>query len=84
MKSYSFYELRGNHLNLPVSVVGTPAITYTYEYYLRDHQGNSRIGFNQGTNVTIPNFTADYYPFGLQHQQYKRPGNPKPSRLLLG
>ncbi|WP_257667155.1 hypothetical protein [Parapedobacter tibetensis] len=35
--------------------------TYAYEYYLRDHLGNSRVGFTQGTNVTTPNFTADYY-----------------------
>ncbi|SEN75610.1 hypothetical protein SAMN05216436_12142 [bacterium A37T11] len=56
--------------------------TYTYEYYLRDHLGNNRVGFSQGTNVTTPNFTADFYPFGLQYQQYKRPGNPKNNYLL--
>ncbi|MFC7526755.1 DUF6443 domain-containing protein [Parapedobacter sp. GCM10030251] len=58
--------------------------TYTYEYYLRDHLGNNRVGFSQGTNVTVPNFTADYYPFGLQYQQYIRSGNPKNNYLYNG
>jgi RHS repeat-associated protein len=26
--------------------------------------------------VTVPNFTADYYPFGLRYLQYERPGSP--------
>ena len=41
--------------------------TYTYHYFLKDHLGNPacggtgvRVGFSQGTNVTTPNFTADY------------------------
>ncbi|SEN74981.1 RHS repeat-associated core domain-containing protein [bacterium A37T11] len=58
--------------------------TYTYEYYLRDHLGNNRVGFSQGTNVTTPNFTADFYPFGLQYQQYIRTGNPKNNYLYGG
>ena len=58
--------------------------TYTYEYYLRDHLGNNRVGFSQGTNVTLPNFTADYYPFGLQYRQYMRAGNSKNNYLYNG
>ena len=58
--------------------------TYTYHYFLRDHLGNNRVGFAQGTNVTVPNFTADYYPFGLQYRQYVRVGSPKINYLYNG
>ncbi|MGK6353480.1 RHS repeat-associated core domain-containing protein [Parapedobacter sp. DT-150] len=57
---------------------------YTYHYFLRDHLGNNRAGFQQGTNVTTPNFTADYYPFGLQYRQYIRAGSPKNNYLYNG
>ncbi|SEN52657.1 YD repeat-containing protein [bacterium A37T11] len=55
---------------------------YTYHYFLRDHLGNNRVGFAQGTNVTTPNFTADYYPFGLQYQSDIRAGSPINNYLL--
>ena len=58
--------------------------TYTYHYFLEDHQNNNRVGFSQGTNVTAPNFTADYYPFGLQYRQYVRAGSPKINYLYSG
>src|SRR5690606_31748287 len=58
--------------------------TYTYHYFLKDHLGNNRVGFSQGTNVTAPDFTADYYPFGLQYRQYVRVGNPKNNYLYNG
>jgi RHS repeat-associated protein len=49
---------------------------YSYDYTIRDHLGNNRSGFAQGISVTVPNFTADYYPFGLRYLQYERPGTP--------
>jgi len=58
--------------------------TYTYNYFLRDHLGNNRVGFSQGTNVTTPNFSADYYPFGLQYQANIRTGSPKNNYLYNG
>ncbi|MEC3882074.1 DUF6443 domain-containing protein, partial [Parapedobacter sp. 10938] len=58
--------------------------TYTYHYFLKDHQNNNRVGFVQGTNVTSPNVTADYYPFGLQYRQYIRTGSPKNNYLYSG
>jgi hypothetical protein len=51
---------------------------------LRDHLDNNRAGFAQGTNVTVPNFIADYYPFGLQYRQYVRVGSPKINYLYNG
>lgn len=57
---------------------------YTYHYFLKDHQQNNRVGFVQGTNVTTPNFTADFYPFGLQYRQYIRTGSPKNNYLYTG
>jgi RHS repeat-associated protein len=50
--------------------------TYSYDYTIQDHLGNNRSGFAQGISVTVPNFTADYYPFGLRYLQYERPGSP--------
>ncbi len=57
--------------------------TYTYHYFLRDHLGNNRVGFAGGTPGT-PNFTADYYPFGLQYREVIRPGSPKNNYLYNG
>ena len=56
--------------------------TYTYHYFLKDHLGNNRVGFAEGTNVTSPNFTADYYAFGLQYRNVVRAGSPKNNYLL--
>ncbi len=57
---------------------------YTYHYFLKDHLGNNRVGFQQGTNVTTPNFTADFYPFGLQYLDVMRAGSPKINYLYNG
>src|SRR5690606_16112813 len=57
---------------------------YHYEYYMEDDLGNSRSGFAAGTNITAPNFSADYYPFGMQYQEYIRTGNPKNNYLYNG
>ncbi|MFC7526825.1 DUF6443 domain-containing protein [Parapedobacter sp. GCM10030251] len=59
--------------------------TYTHHYFLRDHLGNNRAGFIEGTDVTTPDFVADYYPFGLQYlQPIARSGSPKNSYLYNG
>ena len=58
--------------------------SYVFEYYLKDHLDNNRSGFGAGTNVTVPTFSADYYPFGMQYQQYVRAGSPKNNYLYNG
>ena len=59
--------------------------TYTHHYFLRDHLGNNRAGFIEGTDVTTPDFVADYYPFGLQYlQSIARSGSPKNNYLYNG
>ncbi len=39
--------------------------TYTYDYHLRDHLGNTRSEFAAGSTVTRK---TDYYPFGMAYQ----------------
>lgn len=56
---------------------------YRFDYVLRDHLGNSRVGFSQ-TNANLPNFVADYYPFGLQYQADKRQPSPNNHYLYNG
>lgn len=58
---------------------------YEYDYLLKDHLGNRRVGFTQSTTLaTTPNFTADYYPFGLQYQADKRQTSPNNNYLYNG
>jgi RHS repeat-associated protein len=39
--------------------------SYTYEYHLTDHLGNSRVSFDQNSG-TVPRQQDDYYPFGME------------------
>ncbi|HYH56804.1 MAG TPA: RHS repeat-associated core domain-containing protein, partial [Anseongella sp.] len=56
--------------------------SYEYDYVLKDHLGNSRVGFKQSSSpTTTPNFTADYYPFGLQYPADMRQPSPKNNYL---
>ncbi|GAA4779405.1 DUF6443 domain-containing protein [Olivibacter ginsenosidimutans] len=56
---------------------------YGYEYFLKDHLGNTRSGF-AGTAPATPTFGSDYYAFGLQVQQNLLADNPKNSYLYNG
>ncbi|GAA4779427.1 hypothetical protein GCM10023231_02750 [Olivibacter ginsenosidimutans] len=56
---------------------------YGYEYFLKDHLGNTRSGF-AGTAPATPTFGSDYYTFGLQVQQNLLADNPKNSYLYNG
>jgi RHS repeat-associated protein len=41
---------------------------FVYNYYLKDHLGNTRAVFSPGTGGTLTlNQSTDYYPFGLDH-----------------
>jgi RHS repeat-associated protein len=46
------------------------AAKYNYEYTLRDHLGNSRVGFDISNNVARLVQTDDYYPFGMSQFNY--------------
>jgi len=42
--------------------------TYTYEYFMKDHLGNTRVSFNVPSSTAIIVQQSDYYPFGMIHQ----------------
>jgi RHS repeat-associated protein len=48
---------------------------YKYEYFLKDHLGNTRVTFKEDRTVVQ---TADYYPFGMRHEpKYESQGGQK-------
>ncbi|MCX6221330.1 MAG: RHS repeat-associated core domain-containing protein [Bacteroidia bacterium] len=40
--------------------------TWSYEYDLKDHLGNTRVSFAAGNGIALPKQYKDYYPFGLE------------------
>ncbi len=40
--------------------------TWSYEYDLKDHLGNTRVSFSTETGAALPQQYKDYYPFGLE------------------
>ena len=46
-------------------VVRTAAGDYQYEYYLKDHLGNTRVRFKDNNGVAEILEATDYYPFGM-------------------
>lgn len=71
-------------IHTPVGRIIPSGATYEYQYFIRDHLANNRVGFSQGTNVSTPNFSADYYPFGLRYPEIVRTGLPENHYLYNG
>lgn len=40
---------------------------YTYEYFVKDHFGNTRVSFNVPSTTAVIVQQSDYYPFGMIH-----------------
>ena len=41
---------------------------YTYEYFMKDHLGNTRTAFDVPSGAAVITQQDDYYPFGMLHQ----------------
>jgi len=52
-------------LKMDEGIVTKTTSAYIYEYYLKDHLGNTRITFRPGTTGPDLAQRTDYYPFGL-------------------
>jgi len=42
--------------------------TYTYEYFMKDHLGNTRVSFNVPGSTAVIVQQSDYYPYGMTHK----------------
>ena len=55
-------------IHMEEGVINKNGSTFQYEYYIKDHLGNTRIAFTPGTNNTVTLVqSTDYYPFGLKY-----------------
>ncbi|HCT30065.1 MAG TPA: hypothetical protein DIW31_04905 [Bacteroidales bacterium] len=61
---------------IKANVATNGTVTYTYEYYLKDHLGNTRVVFDKNRNILQ---ASDYYPFGSRFE----PFNPESSNKYL-
>jgi RHS repeat-associated protein len=57
---------------MPEGRINVNDTTYTYEYWLKDHLGNTRVTFSDANNdgaiaSSEIRQVSDYYPFGMQH-----------------
>ncbi|MCE1190371.1 MAG: RHS repeat-associated core domain-containing protein [Ignavibacteria bacterium] len=43
--------------------------TWSYEYDLKDHLGNTRVSFAAINGIALPQQYKDYYPFGMEMAQ---------------
>jgi hypothetical protein len=54
------------HMGEGVINVRSSATVFQYEYFLKDHLGNTRISFEDNSGTPSLNESVDYYPFGLE------------------
>lgn len=57
-------------IHTPVGVVKRNGSSYSYEYTLADHLGNSRYRFDINSNAVRRIQEDDYYPYGLNRNKY--------------
>ena len=72
-----------NFIHMEEGRIVKSGTTYSYEYMLRDHLGNTRSGFN-ASSPTVASIKSDYYPFGLQYQSGIVAGSPNNKYLYNG
>ena len=58
--------------------------TFTYEYYLKDHLGNTRVAFDESGGVASLTQVNHYYPFGMNIGAYSYSISTDNSINLLG
>jgi RHS repeat-associated protein len=51
--------------------------TFAYEYFIKDHLGNTRVSFENSSGTALITQSIDYYPFGLQFVPVNQGGTNK-------